>query len=87
MTKPEKVPCTDPKEIHAQNLNLGLTKHTARGARKRRRYGSCEGEIAEAPPNLLRDEKGRHRFGAGRPNGLWIADVTELRIPAGKACP
>ena len=26
MTKPEKVPCTDPKEIHAQNLNLGLTK-------------------------------------------------------------
>lgn len=29
MTKPEKVPCTDPKEIHAQNLNLGLTKHSA----------------------------------------------------------
>ena len=23
VTKPEKVPCTDPKEIHAQNLNLG----------------------------------------------------------------
>ena len=27
MTKPEKLSCTDPKEIHAQNLNLGLTKH------------------------------------------------------------
>ena len=28
VTKPEKVPCTDLKEIHAQNLNLGLTKHS-----------------------------------------------------------
>ncbi len=27
MTKPEKLSRTDPKEIHAQNLNLGLTKH------------------------------------------------------------
>ena len=56
----------------------------ARAARKKRRHGSCEGEISEAPPNLLRDEKGKHRFGADRPSGLRIADVTEFRIPAGK---
>ena len=31
MTKPEKVPCTDQREIHAQNLNLGLTKHNWSG--------------------------------------------------------
>ena len=56
----------------------------ARAARKRRRHGSYEGEISEAPPNLLRDEEGKHHFGADRPNELWITDVTEFRIPAGK---
>ena len=59
----------------------------ARVARKRRRCSSCGGgEISEVPENLLRDEKGKHRFGADKPNGLWITDVTEFRIPAGKAC-
>ena len=57
----------------------------ARAARKKRRCSSCEGEISEAPENLLRDEKGKHRFGADKPNELWIADVTGFRIPAGKA--
>ena len=55
-------------------------------ARKKRRYSSYEGEISEAPENLLRDERGRHRFHADKPNELWITDVTEFRIPAGKAC-
>lgn len=58
----------------------------ARAARKRRRYSSYGGGISEAPPNLLRDEKGRHRFRAGKPNEPWATDVTEFRIPAGKAC-
>ena len=53
-------------------------------ARKKRRYSSCEGEISEAPESLLRDERGRHRFRANKPNELWITDVTEFRIPAGK---
>jgi transposase InsO family protein len=57
----------------------------ARAARKKRRCSSCEGEISEAPTNLLRDERGRHRFHADEPDGLWIADVAKLRIPAGKA--
>ena len=56
----------------------------ARAARKKRRHGSREGEIPEAPPNLLRNEEGKHRFGADKPNELWITDVTEFRIPAGK---
>ncbi len=57
----------------------------ARAARKKRRYSSYEGEISEAPENLLRDERGGHRFHADKPNELWITDVTEFRIPAGKA--
>ena len=59
----------------------------ARAARKKRRYSSYEGEISEAPENLLHDERGRHRFHADKPNELWITDVTEFRIPAGKAYP
>lgn len=56
----------------------------ARVARRRRRYSSYQGEISEAPDNLLRDGRGRHDFGADRPNEKWITDVTEFRIPAGK---
>lgn len=56
----------------------------ARTARKKLRYSSYEGEISEAPPNLVRDERGKHHFRADRPNELWVTDVTEFRIPAGK---
>ena len=55
-------------------------------AKKKRRYSSYEGEISEAPTNLLRDGRGRHRFHADKPNGLRVADVAGFRIPAGKAC-
>lgn len=57
----------------------------ARAARKRRRYSSYEGEISEAPTNLLRDDRGRHHFRSNKPNELWTTDVAEFRIPAGKA--
>jgi transposase InsO family protein/transposase-like protein len=57
----------------------------ARAAKKKRRYSSYKGEISEAPDNLLRDERGKHHFRAERPNELWITDVTEFRIPAGKS--
>ena len=56
----------------------------ARAAKKKRRYSSYEGETSAAPPNLLRDDRGRHHFRAERPNELWVTDVTEFRIPAGK---
>lgn len=57
----------------------------ARAAKKKRRYSSYEGEISAAPPNLLRDDRGRHHFRAGNPNELWVTDVTEFRIPAGRS--
>jgi hypothetical protein len=55
-------------------------------ARKKRRCSSYEGEISEAPESLLRDGRGRHRFHAGEPSGLRVADAAEFRIPAGRAC-
>ena len=56
----------------------------ARAAKKKRRYSSYRGETSEAPANLLRDDRGRHHFRSERPNELWVTDVTEFRIPAGK---
>lgn len=64
---------------------MGEENLVARAAKKKRRYSSYEGEISEAPENLLRDERGRHHFRSNKPNELWITDVTEFRIPAGKA--
>lgn len=58
----------------------------ARAAKKKRRRSPYEGEVSEAPPSLPRDEEGRHRFGADGPNELWITDVAEFRVPAGKVC-
>ena len=52
--------------------------------RRRRRYSSYVGEVSEAPENTCLDEGGRHRFAADRPNALWVTDITEFRIPAGK---
>lgn len=58
----------------------------ARAAKKKRRCNSYEGEVSEAPPSLPRDEGGRHRSGVDGPNELWITDVAEFRVPAGKVC-
>lgn len=66
---------------------MGEESLVARAAKKKRRYSSYQGEISEAPGNLLRDGRGKHRFKADAPNELWITDVTELRIPRGKDLP
>ena len=63
---------------------MGEESLVARAAKKKRRYSSYQGEISEAPGNLLRDGRGKHHFRADAPNELWITDVTEFRIPAGK---
>ena len=55
-----------------------------RRVKKKRGYSSYEGETSEAPENLLRNEDGTHDFRADRPNEVWVTDVTEFRIPAGK---
>ncbi|WP_217953155.1 IS3 family transposase [Adlercreutzia caecimuris] len=48
---------------------------------KRRRRSSYKGEIGDAPENLV-----KRRFHASAPNELWLTDITELSIPAGKVC-
>ena len=47
--------------------------------KKAKHYSSYKGEITEAPENLV----GRN-FHADAPNELWLSDITELAIPAGK---
>lgn len=47
--------------------------------RRRRPYSSYAGEATPAPPNLVRRD-----FRSALPNRLWLTDITEFRIPAGK---
>ena len=46
---------------------------------RKRKYSSYRGEISEAPENLV-----KRNFHADDPNRLWLTDITELSIPAGK---
>lgn len=51
--------------------------------KRKRRYGSYVGEVSEAARNLAsRDSR------ADAPNGLWLTDIAEFRLPDddGKAC-
>lgn len=68
MTVSEKVVCRIMREE-------GLV--SKRG--KRRRYSSYMGELSDAPENIAARD-----FHADAPNELWLTDVTEFRIPAGK---
>lgn len=54
--------------------------------RRDRPWSSYAGETAPAPPNLPLAPDGTHRFGAARPNELWVTDVTEFRLPSGERC-
>lgn len=45
----------------------------------KRRYSSYKGEISEAPENIVKRD-----FHAEAPNQLWLTDITEFSIPAGK---
>ena len=45
-----------------------------------KRYSSYKGELTKAPKNLVNRD-----FHAERPNRLWVTDLTEFSIPAGKA--
>ena len=45
-----------------------------------KRYSSYKGELTKAPKNLVDRD-----FHAERPNMLWVTDLTEFSIPAGKA--
>ncbi|ACV21390.1 transposase [Slackia heliotrinireducens DSM 20476] len=55
----------------------GLTPVWAGG--KRAPWSSYAGEPTPAPPNLA-----ARNFRSALPNFLWVTDITEFRIPAGK---
>ena len=44
-----------------------------------KRYSSYKGELTKAPKNLVNRD-----FHAERPNMLWVTDLTEFSIPAGR---
>jgi putative transposase len=46
---------------------------------KKRRYKSYMGEVSPAPDNLV-----ARNFHAGAPNAVWLTDISEFGIPAGK---
>ncbi len=47
--------------------------------KRARRYSSYKGELTKAPDNLV-----NRVFHAEEPNRLWVTDLTEFSIPAGK---
>ena len=55
-----------------------------RSRKAERKFSSYEGEIDGGAPNLLLDERKRHDFRRDAPFELWLTDVTEFSIPAGK---
>jgi len=58
----------------------------ARAARRKRRHSPYGGEISEAPENLLRDERGKHRFGAASPTSRGSPTrPSSASPPAGRA--
>lgn len=55
---------------------------------RRRRHGSCAGEVDEAPASLPPRPDGTRGLPASRPNELWVPDITGFRLPGGprEAC-
>lgn len=47
--------------------------------RKKRKYSSYKGEISPAVENVI-----ARNFHADKPNTIWLTDITEFYIPAGK---
>ena len=74
------VACSE-KRVRRVMRSLGLVPRYRRG---KKRHSSYEGETDEGAPNLLLDGHRRHVFRAGSPFRLWLTDVTEFSIPAGK---
>ena len=80
------------KRIHLELKGMDVTvsakrimRHmTANGLvplfKSAKRYSSCKGELTKAPKNLVNRD-----FHAEAPNRLWVTDLTEFSIPAGKA--
>ena len=80
------------KRVHLELKSMGIRVSAKRVMRlmtshglaplfkSAKRYSSYKGEPAKAPKNLVNRD-----FHAERPNMLWVTDLTEFSIPAGKA--
>lgn len=80
------------KRIHLELKGMGIVASAKRIMRlmtrhglvplfrSAKRYSSYKGEPAKAPKNLADRD-----FHAEAPNRLWVTDLTEFSIPAGKA--
>lgn len=80
------------KRIHLELRSMGISVSAKRVMRlmtkngpkplfkSAKRYSSYKGELTKAPKNLANRD-----FHAERPNMLWVTDLTEFSIPAGKA--
>ena len=54
-------------------------EHLIVKTKKKRKYSSYQGEITPAVENKV-----KRNFRAERPNQIWLTDITEFSIPAGK---
>ena len=70
------------KVVRRLMRELGL----AARRRRRRRWSSYAGEASPAPPNPPLRADGTQDFSSARPNGLWVTDITEFRLPCGARC-
>ena len=69
-----------PENTFAPGLELQSYSHGMVPVLKSaKRYSSYKGEIGGAPANLVNRD-----FHATAPNRLWVTDITEFSIPAGK---
>ena len=80
------------KRVHLELQGMGITVSAKRVMKlmtkhgmvplfkSAKRYSSYKGELIRAPENLVSRD-----FHADGPNMLWVTDLTEFSIPAGKA--
>ena len=80
------------KRVHLELQGMGITVSAKRVMKlmtkhgmvplfkSAKRYSSYKGELTRAPENLVNRD-----FHADGPNMLWVTDLTEFSIPAGKA--
>lgn len=73
------------KVVRAIMAEEGLVARKARQMRRRARYSSYRGELAERPANLPLAEDGTHDFHAPEPGMLVVTDVSELALDGFKA--
>ena len=73
------------KVVRAIMAEEGLVARRAAEARRRARYSSYRGELAERPANLPLRADGTHEFSAPEPGMLAVTDVTEFALDGFRA--